>query len=131
MGRQKILSRPTPPHLWAVVDEAALRRPIGGSKVMRAQLEHLADVTKWPNVTLQIMPFRFGGHAAEGGAFSILRFPETDMADVVYLEQLGGANYLDKREDVDRYMDAMNRLAVDSPPPAVTADLLGAIIREQ
>ncbi len=130
MQRQKILTRPDPPHLWTVVDEAALRRSIGGPKVMRAQLEHLIALTEQPNVTLQVMPFAFGGHIAEGGAFSILQFPEADLPYVVYLEQLAGAAYLDKLEDVDRYLAAMNRLCVDSVPPEHAAELLGKIVGE-
>ncbi|SBW28911.1 hypothetical protein FDG2_6176 [Candidatus Protofrankia californiensis] len=76
------------------------------------------------------MPFAFGGHIAEGGAFSILQFPETDLPYVVYLEQLAGAAYLDKLEDVDRYLAAMNRLCVDSVPPEHAAELLGKIVGE-
>ncbi len=130
MNRQRLLMRPDHPRLWVVVDEAALRRPIGGPKVMRAQLEYLATLMERPNLTFQIMPFLFGVHAAEGGAFSILRFPEEDLPDIVYLEQLGGAIYLDKREDVDRYMEAMNRLCLDSLPPASTADVISRILSQ-
>jgi hypothetical protein len=130
MSRQKVLARPKPPKLWVVVDEAALRRPIGGPKVMRAQLEHLAAMATQPNIRVQVMPFSFGGHAAEGGAFSILRFPERDLGDVVYLEQLGGAIYLDKREDVDRYMEAMDRLSVDGSPPEAASEVIGRILEQ-
>lgn len=130
MNRQKLLTKPGAPKLWVVIDEAALRRPIGGPKVMRGQLEHLIVLSEYPNLTLQVMPFRFGAHAAEGGAFSILRFPEADLPDVVYLEQLTGAVYVDKREEVDRYMEAMDRLAVDSTPPATTARSLSRIVSE-
>jgi transcriptional regulator with XRE-family HTH domain len=127
MNRQKLLTRDNAPRLWVVIDEAALRRPIGGTKTMKAQIEHLLELMNQPSLTLQVMPFDFGGHAAEGGAFSILRFPEADIPDVVYIEVLGGANYLDKREDVDRYMEAMDRLCVDSTTPARTADVLRKI----
>jgi hypothetical protein len=127
MSRQKALTREDAPRLWVVIDEAALRRPIGGAKIMKAQVEHLIELMATPSLTLQVMPFDFGGHAAEGGAFSILRFPEPDVPDVVYVEVLGGANYLDKREDVDRYMEAMDRLCVDSTTPARTADVLRKI----
>ena len=130
MRRQQRLTGPTPPRLWAVLDEAALRRPIGGPEVMRGQLEHLIEMSKLPNITIQVMPFRFGGHAAEGGAFSILRFPETDLPDVVYVENLIGAMYLDKRDDVDVYMQAMERLAVDSATPEGTVEMIGEILRE-
>ncbi|MBL7497734.1 helix-turn-helix domain-containing protein [Frankia sp. CNm7] len=127
MNRQKVLTRENAPRLWVVIDEAALRRPIGGAKTMKAQLEHLVELMSTPSLTLQVMPFDFGGHSAEGGAFSILRFPESDIPDVVYIEVLGGAHYLDRREDVDRYMEAMDRLCVDSTTPARTADVLRKI----
>jgi transcriptional regulator with XRE-family HTH domain len=126
--RQRLLDRESAPRLWAVVDEGALRRPIGGSRVMRAQLEHLLVMRERRNVTIQIMPFRFGGHAAEGGAFSILRFPEAELPDVVYVEQLASALYLDKRELVDRYGQIFDRLTVDSQPPDLSAETLQKII---
>jgi transcriptional regulator with XRE-family HTH domain len=130
MQRQQRLTGPSPPRVWAVLDEAALRRPIGGTEVMRGQLAYLIEVSKLPNVTVQVMPFKFGGHAAEGGAFTILRFPEPDLPDVVYVETLTGALYLDKRDDVDTYMQAMERLAVDSATPEGTVELIGEILRE-
>ncbi|HEV7932767.1 MAG TPA: helix-turn-helix transcriptional regulator [Actinomadura sp.] len=130
MQRQQRLAAPDAPRLWAVIDEAVLRRPVGGSDVMRGQIEHLINVMKMPNVTVQVMPFAFGAHAAEGGAFSILRFPEPDLPDVVYVETLTGALYLDKRDDADVYMQAMERLAVDSVTPDGTVELLGEILRE-
>jgi Domain of unknown function (DUF5753)/Helix-turn-helix domain len=130
MDRQRLLTRPTAPHLWAVVDEAVLRRPIGGVEVMRGQLERLIAAAKEPNVTLQVMPFRAGGHAAESGPFTLMRFPETDLPDVVYVEQLTSAVYLDKREDVERYTEVMERLSVDSDPPERTADIVSRILEE-
>ena len=96
MTRQQVLSRPSPPRLWAVIDEAALRRPVGGRDVMRGQLERLIEASKLPNVTLQVLPFSVGSHSAEAGAFTILRFPDSDMPDIAYLEQLTSAIYLDK-----------------------------------
>jgi transcriptional regulator with XRE-family HTH domain len=129
MERQKVLSRELHPvQLWVVVDEAALRRPIGGTKVMRGQIQKLLELAEQPNLTIQIMPFRFGGHAAEGGAFSILRFPEPDLPDVVYVEQLVSALYLDKREHLDRYLETMNRLTVDSQPPEISAETLQKLL---
>jgi len=126
--RQELLTRSNAARLWAVVDEGALRRPIGGSRVMRAQLEHLLDLRQYNNISVQIMPFRFGGHAAEGGAFSILRFPEQELPDVVYVEQLVSALYLDKREQVDRYGQIFDRLTVDSQPPDLSSETLQKII---
>jgi transcriptional regulator with XRE-family HTH domain len=130
MSRQQILTRPDPPQLWAVIDEGALRRLVGGPDVMRAQIAALIDATKMPNVQLQVMPFDFGGHAAAGGSFSILRFPDQDLPDVVYLEQLISASYIDKREDVEHYVAAMERLAVEADPPSETAETLGRILQD-
>lgn len=130
LERQRVLDRPDGPFFWAVIDEAALRRPIGGAEVMRAQLEHLADLMRQPNVTIQIMPFSFGGHSAEGGAFSILRFPDRELPDVVYVEQLASALYLDKREDVDKYTVVMERLCAVSTTPDETVQLLRTIADE-
>src|SRR6266508_3972320 len=76
--RQQLLTRPGPPRLWAVMDEAALRRPIGGSEVMREQLSALIEATALPSVTLQVIPFSAGGHAGAGGAFTILRFGDPE-----------------------------------------------------
>jgi Domain of unknown function (DUF5753)/Helix-turn-helix domain len=130
MERQQVLTKPSPPRLWAVVDEAVLRRPIGGAGVMEGQLQRLIEAAKEPSITLQVMPFGFGGHAAEAGPFIILRFPEHDLPDVVYLEQLTSALYLDKREDSERYSEVMERLSVESEPPEKTADILNRILEE-
>lgn len=129
MARQQLLTRSNPPQLWAVVDEAALRRPVGGHDVMRAQIESLIDATTLPNVRLQVIPFFAGGHAAAGGAFSILRFPDQDLPDVVYIEQLTSALYLDKRDDVDHYVAAMETLCVEAESPDRTVEVLTDILR--
>lgn len=130
MERQDLLRRPQPPNLWAVIDEAVLRRPIGGPAVMRDQINALIEATKLPNVRLQVVPFDAGGHAAAGGAFTILRFADQDLPDIIYIEQLTSAIYLDKREDVDHYAAAMERLCVEADPPARTQDLLHQILRD-
>jgi transcriptional regulator with XRE-family HTH domain len=130
MERQRVLDREDGPVFWAVIDEAALRRPIGGVDVMRAQLGHLLELMRLPRITIQVMPFSFGGHSAEGGAFSILRFPDDELPDVVYVEQLASALYLDKREDVDRYSEVMERLCAVSTTPDETSALLEKITRE-
>jgi transcriptional regulator with XRE-family HTH domain len=130
--RQELLTRSAPdaPRLWAVVDEAALRRPIGGRPVLRGQLERLVEATELANVTVQVLPFGVGGHAAEGGAFTVLRFAEPDLPDVVYVEQLTSALYLDKLDDVDAYVAVMNRLDVESAPPHQTVEILNGILQE-
>jgi hypothetical protein len=127
MQRQQVLARENAPKLWVVVDEAALRRPIGGLDVMRDQVESLLEANTMPNVRLQVIPFNAGGHAAAGGAFTILRFPDEDLPDVVYIEQLTSALYLDKRDDVDLYAEAMERLCVEARPPTETSKVLEEI----
>jgi hypothetical protein len=129
--RQEILTRSSAPtKFWAVIDEAVLHRPIGGRKVMKEQLEHLLQLTEQPNVTVQVVPFRYGSHAGESGAFTILRFPEPELPDVVYVETLVSAHYLDKREYVDRYNMSMDRLATESPDDAATQTMLQRLIAQ-
>ncbi|MCG5450437.1 helix-turn-helix domain-containing protein [Micromonospora sp. NBC_00362] len=128
MQRQQLLHRQNPPQLWAVVDEAALRRPIGGAEVMRGQLTALIEATKSPHIRLQVIPFAAGGHAAAGGAFTILRFGDQELPDIVYIEQLTSAIYLDKRDDLDYYAVAMERLCVEAEPPERTAEILGDLL---
>jgi transcriptional regulator with XRE-family HTH domain len=130
MARQRLLEVADPLNVWAVVDEAALRRPLGGQAVMRGQIRHLMEVTTVPHVTLQVIPFHSGGHAAAGGPFSILRFAEPDLPDVVYLEQLTSALYLDKRDDVEHYLAVMERLCLEAEPATDTAEVLGKILKE-
>ncbi|MFC9506702.1 helix-turn-helix domain-containing protein [Streptomyces sp. NPDC057002] len=131
MTRQRILHRqPGAAQLWAVIDEAALRRPVGGPEVMRAQLRHLIEVCRLPQVTVQILPFLSGGHAAEGGPVTILRLPGGQLPDVVYLEQLTTALYPDKAADIERYWDAMNRLVVEAESPDETPTILHRILQE-
>jgi transcriptional regulator with XRE-family HTH domain len=127
MGRQRLLSKVTAPRFWAVLDEAVLRRPIGGSEVMREQVEYLIKMAEHPAVTLQIVPFRVGGHSAAGGPFSILRFAEPELPDVVYLEQLTSALYIDKPTEVDRYLEVMERLCVQAETAADTSKVLEKI----
>jgi transcriptional regulator with XRE-family HTH domain len=131
LARQEVLKKESGgPRLWAVVDEAALRRPIGGGEVMRAQLVRLIEAAREPNITLQVVPFRSGGHAAEAGAFTIMRFPEVDLPDVVYLEHLTSALYLDKREDVEKYTEVMERLSVEGESPERTIEILSGMLEE-
>jgi transcriptional regulator with XRE-family HTH domain len=130
MDRQKLMSRDGAPHLWAVVDEAVVRRPIGSPAIMREQLEYLIEACKRPNITLQVVPFAKGGHAAAGGPFSILRFAEHDLPDVVYLEQLTTATYLDKRDDIERYLAVMEQLCVEAEPATETSKILGNLLKE-
>jgi transcriptional regulator with XRE-family HTH domain len=130
LTRQAVLIRPTLASLWVVLDEAALRRPVGSPDVMRGQLRHLIDTGSRANVSLQVIPLTRGGHAAAGGPFTILRFSEPDLPDVVYLEQLTSALYLDKRETVDHYLEVMERLCVEALPTDESMETVAAILRE-
>ncbi|MFD1273619.1 helix-turn-helix domain-containing protein [Streptomyces kaempferi] len=129
LERQKYLVSEKSPEFHIVLDEAALRRPYGDREVMRGQLQHLIEVSERPNVRLQVMPFSFGGHSGESGSFTILSFPESDLSDVVYLEQLTSALYLDKREDVTQYESALKQLQQDSPGPSESRDLLRGLLQ--
>jgi transcriptional regulator with XRE-family HTH domain len=115
--------------LWAIVDESALRRPVGSWEILRDQLRYLISLSTRRNLTLQITALGEGGHAAPS-AFTILRFKEPDMPDVVYVEQLTSALYFDKRADVDRYLLAMERLSVISATPAETRSILSTIVNQ-
>jgi hypothetical protein len=128
MARQTLLTREHPPRLWAVVDEAALRRPVGGPGVMKGQLERLLDATKLPNVTLQILPFESGAHPAMVGSFSVLRFPDQELPDVVYLEHLTSASYLNKPDEVDQYLHVMESICVRAAAPDETVELLNRLL---
>jgi hypothetical protein len=128
MTRQAVLDRDEPPSVWAVIDEAVLRRPAGSPAIMRGQLEHLAKLALRPNVTIQIIPFQTGGHSAAGGPFSILRFAEPDLPDVVYLEQLTSALYLDKPDTVDSYMRVMERVCMEAATPAASAEIIATLL---
>jgi Domain of unknown function (DUF5753)/Helix-turn-helix domain len=130
LARQQILERPDGPRLWAVVDEAALRRPVGGEQVMREQLERLIDAARLPSVVLQVLPVSVGAHPAMAGAFSILRFADRDLPDIVYVEHLTNAQYLDKRDDVNPYLHVMDSISMRAAPPPKTVDILSRILKE-
>jgi hypothetical protein len=130
MRRQELLTTDDAPTLWAVIDEAALRRNIGDRDLARDQLTRLLEVNERPNISLQIAPLSYGGHAAAGGPFTLLRFAQPDLPDIVYLEQLTSALYLDKRSDVEHYALVMDRLVAQVEPPARTATLLEKIRKE-
>ena len=130
MKRQDLLVGADPPRVWTVLDEAALRRPVGGHQVMREQLERLIEVSTLPRVTVQVVPFRRGGHAGAGGSFTLLRFGQPELPDVAYIEQLTSALYLERRADVDHYMEVMNRLSAEALTPVGTVRFIKEIIKE-
>jgi transcriptional regulator with XRE-family HTH domain len=130
MARQWLLHRSSPPHLWVVIDEAALRRPVGGVAELRHQLRHLLRISELPHVTVQVMPFAAGGHAALGGPVTVLRPPGGELPDVVYLEQLTGGLYPDKPAEIEQYRHVMNRIVVEAEAPVESRDTLYRLLRE-
>ncbi|MGP3987000.1 helix-turn-helix domain-containing protein [Streptomyces sp. 3N207] len=129
MARQRLLHRADPPRLWAVVDEAVLRRPFGGTEVMRGQLEHLLKMIELPHVTLQVAPFQVTA-AAAGTPVTLLRFADPDLPDKVYLEHLTNAVYLDKPSDVDQYTLIVNRLCAEACQPRETATFIEDLLAQ-
>jgi transcriptional regulator with XRE-family HTH domain len=130
MARQRLLGRANPPHLWAVIDEAALRRPVGTAATSKAQLAHLLDLTVRSSITLQILPLSASAHAVAGGAFTLLRFGDLDLPDIVYLEQLLNAVYIDRRDQVEGYALVLERLAVEALTPDDTTRLLHQLLTD-
>lgn len=128
MKRQRLLHRPTAPRFRAVIDEAVLRRPIGGHETMREQLRHLLELTEAPHITIQILPFSAGGHAAGGGPIAILRFPHDELPDLVYLEQLISAHYPDRSAEITYYQEVMDRLAAEAQPATATPRMLRELL---
>ncbi|MGL5809708.1 MAG: helix-turn-helix domain-containing protein [Nocardioides sp.] len=130
LARQRLLDRAQAPHIWAVIDEAALRRPIGSPAVVKGQLVHLLDLTDRPHLTLQVVPTHSGAHAVAGGAFTLLRFGDLELPDTVYLEQLLNAVYVDRPEHVERYAALMDRLSAEALTPQDTIGLLHDLVAD-
>jgi transcriptional regulator with XRE-family HTH domain len=128
MRRQDLLHERNPPHLWVVMDETALRRPVGGPDVMRAQIDHLLALVELPHVALQIMRFDRGPHPAmSAGAFHLFRFQAREMPDIVYVSGLIDAVYLDKPEDVVVYRETLDRLSAQAPSVKTTRATLESL----
>lgn len=131
MRRQQILHQARPPSLWVVIDEAALRRVVGGLAVMRGQVRHLVEVGDGvPHVTVQVLPFESGERAVASSPVTLLRLPDGGLPDVVYLEQWTGAVFPDSPGDLDYYRHVMNRLATEAAPVAATSTLLRRILSD-
>jgi transcriptional regulator with XRE-family HTH domain len=131
MTRQAFLTQPGAPELWVILDEGTLRRPLGNQKLQRAQLLHLIEMAQRPNITLQVAPFDNGGHAAVSSSFTILRFSEPKLPEIVYLEHLTDATYLDKKRDTMHYLAMMDNLIFHAESPTSTVSFLHRVINEQ
>ncbi|MEQ4715569.1 helix-turn-helix transcriptional regulator [Nonomuraea sp. B19D2] len=131
MRRQRILAPPMSHKLWVVLDEAALRHRVGSPEIMRDQLEHLDRMAAQPNITVQVVPFTSGWAVGGVGPVTILRFPQAELRDVVYLEQLAGAQYLAKESEVLPYQRLMDELGVHASPapdtPAILRQIIGTL----
>ena len=122
LGRQAILTRPLPPHLRVLLDEAAVRRPIGGPTIMAAQLRHLATTAARPNITIQVLPAALGAHPGIDGSYVVLQFDKAPT--LVHLEHLRSSLFVDSPADVQPFLDAADTLATQALDPAASADLL-------
>jgi len=128
--RQRRLDDDPPLDLWAILDEAVIRRPVGGNQVMRGQLEHLLDMAAKPGVTLQVLPFASGAHAGHGGPFSILEFPNRSDSEVAYVESVAGYLYLEKDREVRTRVEAFDRLRAAALSPSASVDLIAQVANE-
>ena len=124
MKRQEVLDRNPPLDVWMILDEAVVRRTIGGPGVMAGQLARLVEESKKPNVTLQVLPFASGSHAGLRGPFSILEFPERADADVAYVESVAGIIYLEKEREVRTAAEAFDRLRAAALSPGQSTALI-------
>ncbi|MFE9683731.1 helix-turn-helix domain-containing protein [Streptomyces sp. NPDC006285] len=130
MQRQELLTREGAPRFWAVMDETALRRPVGGPAVMREQIDRLLEAAALPNVTLQIAPFSSGPHAGTYGPFVLFRFAMPELPDMVYSEYLTGAVYLDARSEVAAHLEVMDRMAAQAATAHRTKEILSDLRKE-
>jgi transcriptional regulator with XRE-family HTH domain len=130
MTRQRLLDQEDAPTFDVVLEECALRRPVGGRGALRSQLEHLVETATLPNLTLQVLPLAVGEHAAMSGAFMIYRFSGLLDPDVVYLEHTTSDLYLETPEQVDRYVAAFDRLQAAALSPGDSSSMLAALLRE-
>jgi transcriptional regulator with XRE-family HTH domain len=117
MERQRLLTAAEPPHYWAIIDEAVLRRTVGGPSVMHGQMLRLCEIATMPNVTLQIVPFDAGAHSSVEGPYLILGFPEQADPDVVYVDTATGGVYLEEQADVQRYTLMFDHLRASALSP--------------
>lgn len=129
LNRQKLLARRNRPQLWAILDEAAIRRNVGGPEVMRAQLQHLLQSAQG-KTTIQVVPFGAGAHPGTTGPFIVLAFPGTADVDVAYMETIGGNLWVDKPEEVEQYTTAFDHLRAVALSPDDTRDMLNTAIKD-
>ena len=128
--RQARLTEKERPALWVVLDEAALRRLVGGREVMRAQLDHLREVAALSNVTLQVLPFSFGAHAGMDGEFTVISFPDPFVPDVVFIENTTSDLYLEDAGAIRRYVQSFDHLRAAALDPGESVAFLTNVAKE-
>jgi transcriptional regulator with XRE-family HTH domain len=127
LERQQLLTRPDPPRLWAIIDEAAARRQVGGAGVMAAQLTRLAEAAAQPHITIQLIPFDAGAHPGMDGSFVVLEFPDPADRAIVYTESAAGGLFLEEEDEIRRYTLMFGHLRAAALRPSATADTLAAV----
>jgi transcriptional regulator with XRE-family HTH domain len=131
MERQEVLRNESPLQLWSIVDEAALRRQVGKTAVMQAQLRHLIQACELPNVTFQVIPFDAGAHPGMPGSFIVLQFTEEAIPDVIYVETMAGELFLEEESDIRRYKLVFEHLRAVSASPDASRSLLASLAMER
>jgi transcriptional regulator with XRE-family HTH domain len=130
MQRQALLIQDDPIDLRVVLDEAVLSRPVGGELVMLDQLKKLIEVARLPNVTLQILPFAAGAHAGMDGSFVILEFEEEGDADVVFIDNATGGLFLEKVEELSKYVSIFDIVRASALPPEESIEMIETLVEE-
>lgn len=130
MERQAVLRNDNPLNLWSIVDEAALRRQVGGAAVMQAQLRYLMEVSELPHVTLQVIPFDVGAHAGMPGSFVFMQFAEATIPDVIYIDSMAGELFLEEEGDVRRYRLIFEHLRAVAASPDASRSLIAPLVAE-
>ncbi|HUC23643.1 MAG TPA: helix-turn-helix transcriptional regulator [Streptosporangiaceae bacterium] len=130
MTRQELLTSDDAPQLWLILNEAVIRRVVGNPTVMHEQLERLIQASRLRNLTLQIIPFGAGAHAAMDGSFSLLAFPEPTDPNIVYIEYHTGALYLEKTAEVQRYRVMLDHLRASALPVDASRSLMARVAEE-
>jgi transcriptional regulator with XRE-family HTH domain len=130
MERQSLLAEEGRVRLWAVIDESALRRPVGGREIMREQLRHLVEATSTPTVRVQVLPFSVGAHAGMVDEFVILEFAEVTKPDVVYVQRILADSYLDRVEEVSLYVSIFDHLRTTALQAQDSINLIGRLVEE-
>ncbi|WP_261570954.1 helix-turn-helix domain-containing protein [Frankia gtarii] len=128
LGRQAILSRPDPPDLHVILDEAVLRRPVGGPTAMAAQLRHILAMAARPSITVQVLPFETGAHLGTAGSFVLLEFDKART--IVHLEHLRSSLFVDEPDDVTPFAQARDTLARQALAPTASAKFLTTVARQ-